>query len=109
MSNKTVNLIYNIIKSDGHFLDEEARRKDKEKLKSTPKTLHPQHVMMALGISYQRATPQSIYDSWIFWNCSVDDIDNLPSYLKVLKATPSDFIGCGLSREMAEELESNQC
>jgi len=41
---------------------------------------HPQKVMKDLGIKYQHATPQSISNSWWFWNCE-NIPDKLPSFL----------------------------
>lgn len=66
---------------------------------------HPQVVMKQLGITYQRATPQSLGDQWWFWNCeNVPDI--LPSYLEDLNLLPIDCIGYGLSKEDAEEINN---
>jgi hypothetical protein len=64
---------------------------------------HPQHVMTALGITYQHATPQSIADQWWFWNCE-NVPANLPAYLSPLKVKPHDAIGNGLSKELADAI-----
>lgn len=64
---------------------------------------HAQEVMGELGITYQHATPQSISDSWWFWNCeNVPAV--LPPYLTELKAKPHDCIGWGLSKEQADRI-----
>ncbi len=64
---------------------------------------HPQEVMRRLGIVYQHATPQSISDSWWFWNCENIPTD-LPSFIRELKVDPMDYIGHGLSLETAERI-----
>jgi len=62
---------------------------------------HPQDVMEKLGITYQHATPQSIMDGWIFWNCeNIPEL--LPPYLSVVDCNPMKAIGYGLSKEQAE-------
>lgn len=68
-------------------------------------TDHPQKVMTDLGIVYQHPTPQSITDSWWFWNCE-NVPDTLPKYLSVLDVDPDDCIGCGLNEELAEMIKS---
>ena len=46
---------------------------------------HAQVVIKELGITYKRATPQSLFDCWQFWGC--DNVpDNLPKYIKEFKA-----------------------
>ena len=65
------------------------------------KQVHPQVVMDELGITYQHATPQSIMDGWIFWNCeNIPEL--LPPYLSVVDCNPMKAIGYGLSKEQAE-------
>ena len=66
-------------------------------------TKHPQHVMQDLGITYQKAVPQSMSDSWQFWNCE-NIPDPLPEYLTAHEGDPMEYIGYGLSREMAEAI-----
>lgn len=66
-------------------------------------TEHAQKVMASLGITYQHATPQSILDSWWFWNCE-NVPDELPPCLKELKVAPHDAIGWGLSKEDADRI-----
>ena len=59
---------------------------------------HPQKVMADLGIAYQIAVPQSLYDSWHFWNC--ENLPNpLPNFLRVMTMQPEDAVGRGLSKE----------
>ena len=65
---------------------------------------HPQKVMKELGVTYQHATPQSMFDQWWFWNC--ENIPNkLPSYLSELNAKAHDAIGSGLSKSLADEID----
>lgn len=59
--------------------------------------------MKHLGITYQHATPQSIADSWWFWNCQ-NVPQNLPPYLSELKVDPLAVVGRGLSQQEAEEI-----
>ena len=65
---------------------------------------HAQVVMKELGITYQHATPQSMGDSWWFWNCTnVPDI--LPKYLIELKiGDPMEYVGWGLSEDDAKKI-----
>lgn len=44
-------------------------------------TRHPQEVMKALGVEYEKAVPQSVADQWWFLHCS-----HIPpkAYLSVL-------------------------
>lgn len=64
---------------------------------------HAQEVMRELGITYQRATPQSIADQWWFWNCE-NVPDDLPPFLSEMKNDPMQCIGFGLSQESAEAI-----
>ncbi len=64
---------------------------------------HPETTMKELGITYQRAVPQSLFDCWIFWNCR-DIPEKLPKFLSEFKADPMLHIGHGLSKEMAEAI-----
>lgn len=64
---------------------------------------HPQEVMQYLGFSCQHATPQSIDDTWIFWNCE-NGPDELPPYLSESNVDPMRAIGWGLSKEEAEKI-----
>lgn len=66
-------------------------------------TEHAQDIMKQLGITYQRATPQSISDSWWFWNCE-NVPDPLPPYLHILNVAPHNVIGYGLSKEQADSI-----
>ena len=66
-------------------------------------TEHPQQIMKRLGITYQHATPQSIYDCWWFWNCE-NIPDELPPCLEVLNRAPHRAIGWGLSKEQADAI-----
>ena len=42
---------------------------------------HPQEVLRSLGIEWDEAIPQSLFDCWIFKGC-INVPDNIPSYLK---------------------------
>ena len=64
---------------------------------------HPQEVMKSLGITYQHATPQSLYEQWWFWNCENCPAE-LPPYLRPLSIAPMAAIGYGLSPEMAADI-----
>jgi hypothetical protein len=64
---------------------------------------HPQKIMEELGITYQRAVPQTIGDSWEFWCCE-NVPDELPEGLTIKDWNPMDRIGWGLSKEDAEEI-----
>jgi hypothetical protein len=68
---------------------------------------HPEEIMTNLGITYSRATPQSMMDCWFFWNCE-DVPKTLPKFIEIL---PYDFnvyllVGHGLSQKMAEGIHS---
>ena len=64
---------------------------------------HPQMVMKALGITYQKAVPQSIADGWQFYNCeNVPDI--LPDGIVIKDWDPMEMIGYGLCQEDAEAI-----
>lgn len=68
---------------------------------------HPQKVMKELGITYQISVPQSISDSWEFWNCQ-NVPDELPKYIEEKHWNPLERIGWGLSQEMAESIIKHQ-
>lgn len=68
---------------------------------------HAQELMKDLGIRYQIAVPQSLYDCWWFFNCEgVPDV--LPDYLEVLAVDPADCIGHGLSQEDVDSLKDGK-
>jgi hypothetical protein len=64
---------------------------------------HPQKEISKLGITYQHATPQSMGDMWIFWNCENIPSD-LPEYITTFEQDPKDWIGYGLSAEVAQRI-----
>lgn len=68
---------------------------------------HAQVVMRELGITYEHAVPQSIADCWNFFNCS-GNIDKLPEYLIEMKKGPQDYVGYGLSQELADRLTESK-
>ncbi len=61
---------------------------------------HAQDIMKSLGITYEVAVPQSLFDCWIFYCCS-DVPKVLPAYLTELKVDPIKHIGSGISAETA--------
>ena len=67
---------------------------------------HAQAVMRELGITYQTSTPQSMSDSFWFWNCeNVPEI--LPKYITELEISdPLEWVGWGLSEEEALEIKN---
>ena len=65
---------------------------------------HAQTYMKGLGIVYDHATPQSIGDCWWFWNCR-NVPDPMPRALSILKCTPHEAIGRGLSKEDADRID----
>ena len=68
---------------------------------------HPQLVMRELGITYQHSVPQSISDSWEFWNCENVPAE-LPPYLALRDWDPMKRIGWGLSAETAKLIAEYQ-
>lgn len=73
--------------------------------KSCNEQRHPQQVMKNLGITYTHATPQSIADQWWFWDCNNAPAE-LPKYLTYLDVDPMEFIGFGLTKEIAKSIKS---
>jgi hypothetical protein len=65
---------------------------------------HAQTYMKDLGITYDHATPQSIGDCWWFWNCR-NVPDPMPPALSVLRCTPQEAIGYGLSKKDADRID----
>ena len=70
-------------------------------------TRHPQKVMLGLGITCQHATPVSMSDQWLFWNCE-NVPDELPKFINVLGLDPMELVGCGLSQDNAEKIRDYQ-
>lgn len=66
---------------------------------------HPQEVLQGLGIEYSYAVPQSISDSWHFWNPHPLP-EKLPPFLRVSEEDPKSFIGYGLDESLAQEIEN---
>lgn len=64
---------------------------------------HPQQVLATLDIKYQHCTPQSINDSWQFWNC-LDVPEELPVGIKKVSYNPLEWVGYGLSKKMADDI-----
>lgn len=43
-------------------------------------------VMKDLGITYQQAVPQTMFDCWEFLDCDADSVpDVLPKYVRIMK------------------------
>jgi hypothetical protein len=61
--------------------------------------------MAALGITYQLAVPQSMSDTWWFFNCE-NVRSSRPSRLRVLDKTAQQCVGWGLSQHMADEIKA---
>ena len=64
---------------------------------------HPQKVMESLGITYKGMTPQTIGDQLWYWGCE-NIPEELPEYLSDLDAEPLQWIGCGVSQELADQI-----
>ncbi len=60
--------------------------------------LHPEDVMLSLGITYIYATPMIICDQWWFWGCK-NVPSPLPPYLDFLNVDPMEYVGYGLPHE----------
>lgn len=68
---------------------------------------HPQVVMRELGIKYLYAVPHSIASQWFFWGC--DNVPNpLPAHFRELDADPQEYIGYGLTKEMADSITATE-
>lgn len=65
---------------------------------------HAQEVIQNLGITYQHSTPQSISDSWWFWNCE-NVPEELPTFIGKLKIKPEEAVGRGLSEADAKAIK----
>ena len=66
---------------------------------------HAIEVMNDLGITYQQAVPQSMFDSWWFFNCK-NLPEKLPEFLSLKEdINPLDYVGNGIDRKLAEDLE----
>jgi hypothetical protein len=47
---------------------------------------HALLVMKDLGITYQQAIPQTLFDCWEFLGCDPDSLpEDLPEYVRVMK------------------------
>lgn len=66
---------------------------------------HPSTVLREMGITYQLATPQSVIDQWLFWNC-VNIPSKLLPYIAEFDANPMDYVGKGLTEVEALRIES---
>ena len=62
---------------------------------------HPQVVMRSLNISYGQAIPQSVGDQWWFFDCTLPEGLELPSYLEVMHLP--EFIRTNWARVMETE------
>lgn len=66
---------------------------------------HAQEYMEDMGITYQLAVPQSMSDSWWFFNCE-NIPDPMPDCLRFLTWAPQQCVGRGLSQQNADEIEA---
>jgi len=66
---------------------------------------HAQAVMKDLGITYQKSVPQSLFDSWWFFNCE-NVPDDFPDWITELKAELDACIGHGLTAEDVEDIRA---
>jgi hypothetical protein len=82
MSQKTNNLRFCMMYT--HYSKDKANAGEIKRMGSA----HPQKTMEELGITYERAIPQSIADQWWFLNCANVPKD-LPPFLKDLGFEPS--------------------
>ena len=64
---------------------------------------HPKTVLKELGITYIHVTQKSSYDQWWFGGCE-NVPSELPEFLVPLNFDPMDYIGYGLSRDIAEQI-----
>jgi hypothetical protein len=53
--------------------------------------IHPQKDMEALGITYEYASPQMMFDCWFFFNCK-NVPDPLPPHLSIKHLDPNDWV-----------------
>tara|TARA_R110000803_G_scaffold188111_1_gene250514 strand:+ start:4786 stop:5073 length:288 start_codon:yes stop_codon:yes gene_type:complete len=69
-------------------------------------TGNPATVMRSLGITWQHATPQSIDESYWFWNCEnvPEDSHDLPIFINERWWNPMHSIGHGLTKTTAEKI-----
>ena len=67
--------------------------------------VHAQEFMETMGIAYQHAVPQSMFDSWWFFNCE-NIPDPLPDCLKFMRSTPQECVGRGLSQQNADAINA---
>lgn len=67
---------------------------------------HAQQCMSDLGITYQKAVPQSLFDCWWFFNCE-NIPDSLPDWIENFDVDPMKCIGHGLSEEDAKSIVQN--
>jgi hypothetical protein len=66
--------------------------------------IHPQELLKQMGIIYQYAVPQSITDSWEFWNPE-NLPDKLPPMMNLTEANPDKWLNRGLSIDMIYEIK----
>lgn len=66
---------------------------------------HALTVMKDLGITFKKAVPQSLYDSWWFFDCVIPAGTKLPSYLNVHDfGDINRLVGHGLSKKDVSNL-----
>jgi len=67
---------------------------------------HAEEVIKDLGITWQHSTPQSISGQILFWN-SENAPEELPPYITKGNWDPIEWIGQGLSMELAQMISSH--
>lgn len=65
---------------------------------------HAQTLMKNLGITYQLAVPQSLYDCWLFFMCEYDPEKWDDSLTVINELDPFALVGHGLSYKDAENI-----
>lgn len=65
---------------------------------------HAKIIMEELGITYFHAVPQSMLDSWWFFDCE-NVPSELPKYISDMSnSNPMSYVGWGLSHQKASEI-----
>lgn len=65
---------------------------------------HPQQALKRLGVTYQYAIPQSLFDLWEFWNPE-NLPDTLPDGFLLVDENPDRWLNRGLSIDMIYEIK----
>jgi hypothetical protein len=68
--------------------------------------IHPQELLRRMGITYQYAVPQSITNSWEFWNPE-NLPDTLPDGFLLVDENPNKWLNRGLSIDMIYDIKKH--